>query len=97
MEFVFYTDTGATSNARFNALEIDSTNLIWLTDNEKELINSFGFGGSVNNRLERRQENLNKNAVVNNRDVSSDMIKLKLTKKCTKLPKHIRKIKLKNS
>jgi len=44
LEFVFFTSVGATSNARFKALEVTSTNIIWLLDNEYELLNSFGSG-----------------------------------------------------
>ena len=44
LEFVFFTSVGATSNARFKALEVTSTNIIWLFDNEYELENSFGAG-----------------------------------------------------
>jgi len=44
LEFVFFTETGATANARFRALEIVSTNNIWLMDKEKEIMDAFGDG-----------------------------------------------------
>ena len=47
LEFVFYTETGATANARFKAIEIASTNLFWLVEKENDLVNSFGTGGLI--------------------------------------------------
>lgn len=44
LELVFFTETGATANARFRALEIVSTNNIWLLDKEQEIIEAFGDG-----------------------------------------------------
>lgn len=41
MEFVFFTPTGSTGNARFKALEIVSTNIVWLADKEDEIIAAF--------------------------------------------------------
>ncbi len=41
MEFVFFTPTGSTGNARFKALEIASTNIVWLADKEDEIIAAF--------------------------------------------------------
>lgn len=70
LEFVFFTSTGATANARFRALEIVSTNFIWLTDKEEEIMEAFGGGRkrsfkrticSVNNRV-RLFKKLNKNS-----------------------------------
>jgi len=41
LEFVFFTPTGSTGNARFKALEIASTNVVWLADKEDEIIQAF--------------------------------------------------------
>ena len=52
LEFVFFTAVGSTSNARFKALEVTSTNVIWLFDNEYELLNSFGSGALVKSAVQ---------------------------------------------
>ncbi|CAF1012394.1 unnamed protein product, partial [Brachionus calyciflorus] len=44
LELVFFTNAGATANARFRALEVVSTNKIWLMDKEQEIIDAFGDG-----------------------------------------------------
>lgn len=45
LSFVFFTSSGATSNARFKALEIVSTNLVWLEDKEDEVRCAFSLVG----------------------------------------------------
>jgi len=65
LEFVFFTETGATANARFRALEIVSTNNIWLMDKEKEIMDAFGDG--------RKNFELKKNKFLKNR-TSQDFI-----------------------
>jgi hypothetical protein len=44
LEFVFFTPTGSTGNARFKALEVVSTNIVWLADKEEEIIAAFEDG-----------------------------------------------------
>lgn len=41
LSFVFYTTSGATSFARFKALEYCSTNIVWLDSNEAEIEEAF--------------------------------------------------------
>lgn len=41
LEFVFFTETGATGSARFRALELVSTNIVWLFDKQEEIIDAF--------------------------------------------------------
>lgn len=42
LEFVFYSENGASTFDKMKALEVAITNLVWLSDNEKDLIDSFG-------------------------------------------------------
>jgi hypothetical protein len=44
LAFVFNIGTGATANARFKAIEIVSTNVVWLADKEKEIMEAFAIG-----------------------------------------------------
>ena len=44
LRFVFTTETGAAANARFLAIEIVSTNVVWILDKEDDIIK--GFSGS---------------------------------------------------
>ena len=44
LEFVFFTQTGSSGNARFKALEIVSTNVGWLMDKEEEIRTAFADG-----------------------------------------------------
>jgi aminopeptidase N len=44
LEFVFYTNTGATANARFKALEIVSTTVQWVMGKEQEISDAFSGG-----------------------------------------------------
>jgi len=44
LEFVFFTETGSTANARFKALEIVSTTNVWLIDKEEEISEAFSGG-----------------------------------------------------
>lgn len=41
LEFVFFTETGATASARFRALELVSTNIVWLIDKQEEIKDAF--------------------------------------------------------
>ena len=41
------TETGAAANARFNALELASTNVQWLNDKEDDIIKAFGGGRQI--------------------------------------------------
>lgn len=69
MEFIFFSETGATANYRFKALEISSTNLIWLLDNERELVNAFGAGGVVKSKSSSKQ---------NEQAITAESLKAKL-------------------
>lgn len=64
LELVFFTESGATANARFRALEVVSTNTIWLFDKEREIIEAFGDG---------RKQSLKKNKYLANK-TSNDFI-----------------------
>jgi len=69
LEFIFFSETGATANYRFKALEISSTNLIWLLDNERELVNAFGAGGVVKSKSSSKQ---------NEQAITAESLKAKL-------------------
>jgi len=44
LTFIYDTQSVANENARIKALEIVSTNVIWLEEKEEEIIESFGGG-----------------------------------------------------
>lgn len=44
MSFIYNTQSGASENARLRALEIVSTNLIWINIKEEEIIKAFTGG-----------------------------------------------------
>lgn len=56
LSFVFFTSTGATANARFKALEIVSTNLIWLQDKENEIRCAFSLIGFCDIKKQEPEE-----------------------------------------
>ena len=58
LELVFFTPSGATGNARFRALEIVSTNLVWLFDKEEEIIKAFGDIRFTNNKGLKKLESV---------------------------------------
>jgi hypothetical protein len=67
LEWVFFVVDGATANARTKALEIASTNIVWLFDKEEEIAEAFNLvgggkkGGSSPNRnplLEASQQSM---------------------------------------
>lgn len=76
LEFVFFTNSGATSKARFRALEIVSTNIVWLFDKQQQIIDAFG---------DIRNENENVN--LNQRSLKSEMFIQKAREEFNKLSK----------
>lgn len=42
MEFIYGTDDGANGDARLRAVEIVSTNVVWIESNEIKIIDAFG-------------------------------------------------------
>lgn len=53
LKFIVYTPAGAELDARFKALEIVSTNIVWLLDKEDEIIQAFGRPRGNVNQLEK--------------------------------------------
>ncbi len=51
IEFIYESAslTGATANARFRALEIVSTTVVWLYEKESEIYEAFAFESKSNN------------------------------------------------
>lgn len=69
LEFVFFTETGSTANARFRALEIVSTTNIWLMDKQQEIIDAFGDG--------RKQTSLKQSKYIENKTSQDFIAKVK--------------------
>ena len=59
LNFVYYTPPGSSINARLKALEIASTNYLWLEDKENEIIAAFQDDRSAQRKLDLLSE-LNK-------------------------------------
>lgn len=64
LELVFFTESGATANARFRALEVVSTNTIWLFDKEQEIIEAFGDGRKQNPKKNKYLADKTSNAFI---------------------------------
>lgn len=56
LTWVFSTTTGAAGNARFKALELVSTNLVWLQDKENEIRCAFSIVGFCEFKNEEKEE-----------------------------------------
>jgi hypothetical protein len=59
LEWVFNIVDGATANARFKALEIASTNIVWLFDKEQEIIDAFPLTAGRGNKEGENKEQTN--------------------------------------
>lgn len=53
LDFEFDTTSGAAANARLKALEITSTNILWLVDKEEEIAAAFGSPRSGTNEKKK--------------------------------------------
>jgi hypothetical protein len=57
IEFIYESSdlTGATANARFRALEIVSTTVVWLYEKEEEIFDAFKFESNKNVNFDRNK------------------------------------------